>query len=69
MCPPSLFRLWASRATKMSRFVSQVLGAVAAALVLVHCSSTPPANSLDYKSRANNALGGRRAGIDRSVVG
>ncbi len=50
--PGLLFRLRASRATKMSRFVSQVLGAIAAALVLVHCSSTPPANSLDYQSRA-----------------
>ena len=36
----------------MSRIVSQVLGAVAAALALVGCTSTPPAMSLDYKSRA-----------------
>ena len=46
------------RATKMSRFVSQVLGAVAAALVLVDCTSTPPAKSLDYKSRATTRTEG-----------
>ena len=36
----------------VSRIVSQVLGAVVVALALVDCTSTPPATSLDYKSRA-----------------
>ncbi len=36
----------------VSRIVIQVLGAVVAALALVDCTSTPPAASLDYKSRA-----------------
>jgi hypothetical protein len=36
----------------MSRIVMLVLGAVAVALALVGCTSTPPAMSLDYKSRA-----------------
>ncbi len=40
----------------MSRTVSKVLGAVA--LALVGCTSTPPATSLDYKSRAATRMEG-----------
>ena len=40
----------------MSRIVSQALGAIA--LALVGCSSTPPATSLDYKSRAATRMEG-----------
>ena len=39
-------------ATRMSRILGLVLGAVAAALVLVDCSANLPETSLDYKSRA-----------------
>ena len=50
-----LVRLSTLHATRMSRIVGLVLGAVAVALVLVDCSANSPATSLDYKSRARRA--------------